>query len=76
MPDVIKHFVIYNSPLDYPGLWVLRAWYIFQGNPEPVPSAGVLTFETLEDARNVLPWGSIRLDRYPEDDPRIHEIWV
>jgi hypothetical protein len=86
---VLTVWVIYRSPRDYPGKFVLRAQDVFRGNPEPVPRKECQVCDSLEEARRALPqmqmyeedgrtYGAepYRLDRHPEDDPTIVETWI
>jgi hypothetical protein len=64
-------FVVYENPLDYPGMFVVRRW---MGEvPDPFP---VIVAETLTEARKVIPNGSVKLMPYAGDDPVILETWI
>jgi hypothetical protein len=67
------HYVIYNSPKDYPGEFLVRRWGIGPGLP--VPLEVVARCPTLEEARQAVPSGAICLGRYEGDDPVIVETW-
>jgi hypothetical protein len=67
-------WVIYNSPRDHPGKWVLRAQDANRDGVRPHDDCYVC--ESLEQARAYLPWGVVKLARHPEDDPVIYETWV
>lgn len=66
-------FVIYEKPIDHPDLFVVRRWFIYGGNQyaEHVPRLA----HTLEDAREHVPEGRIRLERFPGDATHIKEVW-
>lgn len=72
-------FVVYRSPKDYPGRFVVRRWFahMFAGHaevvPMPQPEAVALT---LEEARAALPSGLARVPPIDGDDPVIEEIWL
>jgi hypothetical protein len=70
----LEMFVIYNSPRDYPGKFVLRRWIIDEGTSKPDDSA--IIADTLEAIRAAVPFGMFRLERDPQDEPQIVESWV
>lgn len=65
-------YTLYNHPRDFPDHWVIRAWRVERGDPEPKPDPDVLLFET---ASLAIEWADSRgltmLDRQPDDDPCI-----
>jgi hypothetical protein len=70
-------YVIYKpTTKDHPGKWVVRRWYIFPGVPKPTAEVECDLVDTLEEAREKIPFGTVKIDRYPEDDPVIQEIWM
>jgi hypothetical protein len=69
---VIMWVVTWN-PSDYPMQAVARPRLITTGGDVALNS--VLLANTLDDLRLRLPTGLVRLDRSPEDDPVIVEIW-
>ena len=83
-------WVIYRSPRDYPGQYVVRAQDVFAGNQEAVPRPECAVCNTLEQARAALPryqtleerdgvsYGAelVRLERHPDDVPEIVETWI
>ncbi len=76
MSDALCLYVIYDSPLDYPGKHVLRRWTVIPMElaPDPEPLAVV---DTLEEARTALPVdGLVNIGRYLEDEPQIVEVWI
>lgn len=68
-------WTVYDGPLDYPDLFVVRKWLI-NGQPEPVDSGVVVTGHTLQEVRDQLPPGLHRMPRAPEDDVNIVESWL
>jgi hypothetical protein len=62
-------WTIYKHPRDYPEHYVARLW--LWGDP----TERVLTAETLEEIRTLIPRGLVRLNRMPDDDPAIVETW-
>jgi hypothetical protein len=74
---VLTIWVIYFSPLDYPGKYVLRGQDVVPGQAGPVNQSGWLVRDTLEEARAPLRQrGLYRMNRYPDDDPTIVETWI
>lgn len=73
---VLTIWTIYFSPLDYPGLYVVRAFDIVQGSPEPIPRAHQDVAMLLEDAREFVPRGLIRIVRNPCDHESVVELWA
>jgi hypothetical protein len=72
----LKTYTIYQNPLDYPGKFVVRAWLIIAGFPEPVPAETQGVTDSLEQARACIPAEMARIDRSPGDDLAIVETWV
>jgi hypothetical protein len=68
----LPQFVIYHSPKDYPGKYVVRLWLVGHGFG---PTNFAEQFETLEGARAFVPPGLICMTRNPADDPVIVETW-
>lgn len=79
MPETDPHLTIwtvYHSPSDHPGKWVLRAWDITSGFPQPVPRSSCVVADSLDAVRKALPPFLRRLPRESTDDPVIYESWV
>lgn len=72
---VMSTWTIYDSPSDYPDLFVVRRWEIRHGY-EPVPTDDVRTASSLAQARRNVPGGCVRFHRSPGDDPTIVETWM
>lgn len=76
MADLVRHYVVYFDALDFPGKYVLRGHTVTgQG---PIPDAEPLAVtDTLEGARLALPIeADYRLERDPEDEAQIVELWI
>lgn len=67
-------FTIFWNPLDYPGLYVVREFFIKPG--EVVPGVLRTIAKTLEEARAAVPPGLVRILRDPNDEVQIVETWV
>jgi hypothetical protein len=79
MPDsgaimMMDQWVIYERPKDYPHGFVARRWTVSAAGA--VPTRDTFVAGTLAEARALLPPGLICLQRMPEDDPRIVEVWL
>lgn len=74
--SVLVTWTVFYSPLDYPGLFVVRAFEIRSGQPEPAARAEVATALTLDDARASIPGGLFRLERMPGDHESVIETWI
>ncbi len=66
----LKIWTVYDSPLDYPGVFVARLWL----NADRTES--VLTAPTLEGLQALIPPGLYRMARHEQDDPVIVETWL
>lgn len=72
---VLTQYVIYQHPADHPGGWVVRAWEIVRGEEEPVQARAVFV-DSLAQARDRVPEGSVNIGRFDDDDPVIYEVWT
>jgi hypothetical protein len=70
---VIKMYVIYERPKDYPDRYVLRQWII---DEQPSPTGWFVLADTLEAVRAFVPPYCIRFERNPSDEPQIVESWI
>lgn len=68
------HWVIYKSPLDAPGKWVVRKWNVLP--PPERPTEVAFVGDTLEAVRARVPEGMTCMARSPDDDPSIFEVWL
>ena len=67
-------WVIYRpNTREYPGVWVTRMHVTL---PEQKPTRFVMTHDTLEDLRGMLPPGVTCLGRQAGDAPEIEEVWI
>ena len=44
--------------------------------PEPKPTRFVMTHDTLDELRDMLPVGLTAMSRHPADLPEIEEVWL
>ncbi len=72
----LPFYVIYRNPSDFPGKWVLRVQYAEDGGQIRVESKPAYVGDSLDEARDALPWGTCNIHRMPGDDPVIYEVWV
>lgn len=66
----IDTWVIYNKPTDYPNNYVARK---FINN---APSTTIHVADSLEEIRKLVPEGLFKIERFPNDDPKIVEVWI
>ena len=75
---VMAQWVIYQDPKDHSGGYVARRWDIHRGGVV-LPADNAWFCDDLDGARMVvlanLPDG-YRMDRQPDDDPTIVEVWT
>lgn len=74
---VLRVYVIYDHPRDYPDHFVLRAWDVAGSVPVPIPELQTRLAATLDEARGHLPpdW-LVNIGRQPDDDVAILEVWI
>ena len=70
MSETLELWTVYDSPIDLPGRFVARKWLLDR------PTVELLQDKTLDGLRKKLPHGLIRMERLPQDDPKIVETWV
>lgn len=71
MAAILQMYVIYRSPLDYPGSFVVRVHDVPGG-----PHKDCEVCNSLEEARKQIPFGLIRIARWDDDEPHIVETWM
>jgi hypothetical protein len=71
--EVLRVYTIYDSPADYPGLFVARAFYITRTS---TPGEVIATGRSIEEVRAKLPIGLHRIVRDESDSPSIVETWI
>lgn len=77
MDPVLETYVIYFSPSDFPGMFVVQRFEIRRGEPEPIPDVEpVIVAESLLAAREAIPDWMTCLARHPSDEPQIVETWI
>lgn len=67
---MLELWTVYDSPIDLPGRFVARKWVLDQ------PTNELVQDKTLDGLRAKLPRGLTRLERSPQDDPKILETWI
>jgi len=73
--EILDMWVIYDRPSDYPDKYVVRKWAIMS-KAAPLASVGQSVHDTLDQAREAIPQGLFKLDRFIDDDLAIKEVWV
>lgn len=69
----LSMWTIYDHPLDYPSSYVARRLEVH--GSRIVHTQDVIIGPTLEAVRSCLPSGLYGMERAPEDDPVIVEVW-
>jgi len=74
----MKVFPVYYRLRDYPDSYVVRGFEITADGPVPDPAPLVVVAELTEARRAILSAapGSVRVERYPDDDPMLVEVWL
>jgi len=67
-------WTVYFSPKDFPDWFVARPTMIRPKTSGPIPMH--LMARDINTLRTMLPGGLVRLERKPEDEPQIMEVWV
>lgn len=75
-PDALVGFTIYEKPIDFPDKFVVRKWVVVPGHPHPINDPDCALAWSIEEARALVPDGLNRIPRYPDDDPKIVEVWM
>jgi hypothetical protein len=70
---MLEMFTIYQSPLDYPGKFVVRRWE--SGRPPKPDAVPTAVCRMIHEARAKIPPMLICTLRHPDDDPVIVETW-
>lgn len=75
--EALHMWTLYKNPADYPSMYVLRAFVISGGLPEPRPLPGVFLSRDPEVLRaRMIDQGLTCLPRSEHDDPVIVECWI
>lgn len=73
--DVLRMYVIYDSPSDARGKFVMREWRIGTvGAPRAMADKALA--DTLEEARAAVPIGCVNIGRTQGDEEQIVEVWL
>lgn len=67
-------WTVYRYPKDFPTLFVARPHVANLKGTAPLPSH--LEAPTLTALRAQLPKDLVQLDRHPDDEPQIVEVWL
>ena len=71
---VMKNYVLYESPSDYPGKFVVREWIITRKDIKK--SKVISVSSTHEKASKSVPYNMSFLLRCEDDDPCIVGVWI
>jgi hypothetical protein len=70
-------FIVYKSPSDYPGKFVLRRWHVGSGKLDAISDRDpIAVADSLKEVRDKVPSWCVNIGRYDFDDPVILEVWV
>jgi hypothetical protein len=69
-------YTVYRNPRDYPGRFVVRRWRVRAGGALETERTTWAVEHTLEAARATIPPNLYRMERHPDDDPVIVEVWL
>jgi hypothetical protein len=72
----LNMYVIYERPRDFPGGYVMRRWVVGAVPGEPTATDEMATAPTLDLIRVFVPSYCVRIERDPNDDPKILEVWL
>lgn len=72
--NVLPMWVVMFSPSDIPNKFVARKHIV--GFGEAPATQELYTADTLEELRDLLPPGLVKMVRHPSDDPVILEVWL
>lgn len=75
MSEPLYMWTICESPKDFPGKFVVRRFRVRAGEVDAEKDP-VAVVDTLDQARDAVPLGHYRMDRMPEDEPQIVEVWL
>lgn len=64
---------IYFDPKDYPGKYVARVFDISVGKVNA--TRYIMLSDNLEDLRSAMPTNFTHMDKSPNDDPQLLEVW-
>jgi hypothetical protein len=75
-PPELSLYVVFCDPSDYPGQYVIRRQVVtpsgaIEHDPQPL-----CVGRTLGYVRMFLPPGLTRMNRDPNDEPQIVEVWI
>ena len=71
---VLTLWVIYESPSDYPGKFVVRRQH--STRRAVVIDLEAWVFDSMAEARTAIPEGLDNTGRYDMDDPAVIEVWI
>ncbi len=77
--SILTQWVLFHSPLDYPGKWVIRRCEIHRGNPEPQMTNDFRVADTREEVLDNLTdelAGMVFLERSPNDHRSIMGVFT
>ncbi len=74
LQERLPMWVVYRPiTYEYPGKWVARMHITL---PQPKSTRFVMTHDTKQALRSLLPPWLVLLERQPADAPEIEEVWI
>jgi hypothetical protein len=73
--EVLGMWTVFDHPSDFPHCFVARLALVSRG-AALILTEDIVTADTLCELRRLLPPGLIRIERHPNDDAKIVEIWL
>jgi hypothetical protein len=70
----LSMWAIYESPKDFPGLWVARRHEV--AGAKTYATTDYFVGESKGEVLKKIPPGLHRLERMPDDEPQIVEVWL
>lgn len=71
--EALPMWTVYRFPRDHPEHFVARMFFTL---PQTMPTNVAVIADTLDEVRETLPTGLVRIDRSPADEPHIVETWL
>jgi hypothetical protein len=72
----LQLWTVYDSPLDYPGLFVARMSLVGAGGGTERTEHRLVSSDLTAIRTQLMAWGLHCLTRHPDDAPHILEVWL
>jgi hypothetical protein len=74
--ELLSIWVVYDHPLDWPDYYVARRHVALPASIAGPTDEMILDKNLDRIRRDMQQRGLVKLDRFPEDDPKIMETWI